>query len=773
MLAPPVGMCRLSQDQMENMNADQIDISLMHKTGTNNGSSCKASGDDQINGQREMNKKNYKHSTQEEEDQLPEELENVLHLSTSSASDDATSSAAAANQQTHSNNSTAAGSLTSSPQSTIEHTQTNTHTNIQHHQAPNHVDLDPDDDHPHHHDQNIMHANSEASLNDSCNSSTNMFSNLLLNGGGCTPIDVECGSAPFVLSSTTRSLWLGTSSSSNIEEPTSFFSSSIVNESLTPDLSLMSSTTSLPKSTPTLPAATEATHDNDHRTLPFFNESNHNMHLMEDAASFHHHNASLMMSDSVEYPHFHRSNIPSYSSFLAESPSSCLPSERGYHHVNFLGTGTGDANGATGHECTASSMFHHQMHNYNLQQHTGEVDHAASLSYHPQQEGILTEGAYACYLGPPAQGMIPVMPMHGGTHTSNYMLNAMELQQAAEQYYHGHHHEQGEGHHHHLTHSHSLPLSLDQFGSTQQTSLMESQRIEIAALNGAEAGGGGVEDVRSQALMTPASISSYRGAVRSRVTRKSKELASSGSTAMEVGEDDGSWAHAEGHITANAASWRASNHVVKGMTRHPNKRPSPEGEEEESLHESAPPLKRSVSWDCIGLMNNSSKQPMSRSNSSPLGCGIAIDHLHMMNMQLSNTVGSAAPFSMNLTTNPAPLHQNTKQDKPRVRQGIANDPQSIAARHRRERISERLKILQQLIPNGSKVDLVTMLEKAINYVKFLQLQVKVLATDEYWPTPLNKFPKVATMAKLATHSKEPTDLEKVEKALVDTIQANS
>ncbi|XP_002988098.2 transcription factor PIF4 [Selaginella moellendorffii] len=71
--------------------------------------------------------------------------------------------------------------------------------------------------------------------------------------------------------------------------------------------------------------------------------------------------------------------------------------------------------------------------------------------------------------------------------------------------------------------------------------------------------------------------------------------------------------------------------------------------------------------------------------------------------------------------------------KPRARQGSANDPQSIAARHRRERISDRLKILQELVPNSTKVDLVTMLEKAINYVKFLQLQVKVLTSDDYWP----------------------------------------
>lgn len=75
---------------------------------------------------------------------------------------------------------------------------------------------------------------------------------------------------------------------------------------------------------------------------------------------------------------------------------------------------------------------------------------------------------------------------------------------------------------------------------------------------------------------------------------------------------------------------------------------------------------------------------------------------------------------------------------------------------RRERINERLRILQNLVPNGTKVnkfllsisyanfigvvprvliscmvvytqvDISTMLEEAVNYVKFLQLQIKVL-----------------------------------------------
>ncbi|XP_031497241.1 transcription factor bHLH78-like [Nymphaea colorata] len=81
-----------------------------------------------------------------------------------------------------------------------------------------------------------------------------------------------------------------------------------------------------------------------------------------------------------------------------------------------------------------------------------------------------------------------------------------------------------------------------------------------------------------------------------------------------------------------------------------------------------------------------------------------------------------------------------KPNKPRP--SPSKDPQSIAAKNRRERISERLKILQDLVPNGTKVDLVTMLEKAISYVKFLQLQVKVLATDEFWPSQGGKAPEI-------------------------------
>ncbi|KAL0726767.1 hypothetical protein Bca4012_022860 [Brassica carinata] len=58
----------------------------------------------------------------------------------------------------------------------------------------------------------------------------------------------------------------------------------------------------------------------------------------------------------------------------------------------------------------------------------------------------------------------------------------------------------------------------------------------------------------------------------------------------------------------------------------------------------------------------------------------------------------------------------------------AAEMHNISERRRREKINEKMKVLQELIPRCNKTDKVSMLEDAIEYVKSLQLQIQMMST---------------------------------------------
>ncbi|XWS57684.1 hypothetical protein CRYUN_Cryun09bG0194400 [Craigia yunnanensis] len=87
------------------------------------------------------------------------------------------------------------------------------------------------------------------------------------------------------------------------------------------------------------------------------------------------------------------------------------------------------------------------------------------------------------------------------------------------------------------------------------------------------------------------------------------------------------------------------------------------------------------------------------------------------------------PFHSQPTSSPVAAAPHPPAIRPRVRarRGQATDPHSIAERLRRERIAERMKALQDLVPSCNKTDRAAMLDEIVDYVKFLRLQVKVLS----------------------------------------------
>ncbi|CAH8387754.1 unnamed protein product [Eruca vesicaria subsp. sativa] len=85
----------------------------------------------------------------------------------------------------------------------------------------------------------------------------------------------------------------------------------------------------------------------------------------------------------------------------------------------------------------------------------------------------------------------------------------------------------------------------------------------------------------------------------------------------------------------------------------------------------------------------------------------------MMDMNMDKLLEDSVPFRV------------------RAKRGCATHPRSIAERVRRTRISDRIRRLQELVPNMDKqTNTADMLEEAVEYVKALQCQIQELTEQQ-------------------------------------------
>uniref|UniRef100_A0A0E0KY98 BHLH domain-containing protein n=1 Tax=Oryza punctata TaxID=4537 RepID=A0A0E0KY98_ORYPU len=110
---------------------------------------------------------------------------------------------------------------------------------------------------------------------------------------------------------------------------------------------------------------------------------------------------------------------------------------------------------------------------------------------------------------------------------------------------------------------------------------------------------------------------------------------------------------------------------------------------------------------------------------------------------------SASPDELDLDDELAGAHRRSAARS--SKRSRTAEVHNLSERRRRDRINEKMRALQELIPNCNKIDKASMLEEAIEYLKTLQLQVQMMSMGTGMCVPPMMLPAAAAAAAAMQH----------------------
>ncbi|KAK9161887.1 hypothetical protein Syun_008228 [Stephania yunnanensis] len=113
--------------------------------------------------------------------------------------------------------------------------------------------------------------------------------------------------------------------------------------------------------------------------------------------------------------------------------------------------------------------------------------------------------------------------------------------------------------------------------------------------------------------------------------------------------------------------------------------------------------------------------------SSSVCSGASNDPKHLSKRKSRDTEDSEYPSEDVEEESVAAKKPATGRGSTSTKRSRAAEVHNLSERRRRDRINEKMRALQELIPNCNKVDKASMLDEAIEYLKTLQLQVQIMS----------------------------------------------